>query len=104
MVHGVVDYLIGRGHPVRTARQVGLQQAEDAEVAEYALAQELVVVTFDADFRSSVLRHGARCLHIHPRETTARGRLKDAYADILKALQAGCHLVTVDAKGRVTRR
>jgi predicted nuclease of predicted toxin-antitoxin system len=94
---------MGRGHPVRTVREVGLQEAEDAEVAEYALAQALIVVTFDSDFRSSVLRHGARCLHIHPREATARERLKNAYDDALKALQMGCHLVSVDAKGNVTK-
>lgn len=89
---------------MRTAREVGLQQAEDSEVAEYAFAQELVVLTFDPHFRSSVLRRGAHCLHIHPREATARERLKNAYADVLNHLQAGCHLVTIDPKGRVSAK
>ena len=67
-------------------------------------AQDYVVVIFDSDFRSSVLRRGARCLHIHPREITARERLAARYAEVLEALQGGCHLVTVDAKGNVTQQ
>ena len=104
MVRGVIDHLIGQGHPVRTARELGLQEEPDSEIAEYAFAQDYVVVTFDSDFRSSVLRRGARCLHIHPREITARERLAARYAEVLEALQGGCHLVTVDAKGNVTQQ
>jgi predicted nuclease of predicted toxin-antitoxin system len=104
MVQGVVDLLMGRGHPIQTARQVGLHQALDADLAAYALTQGLVVVTFDRDLRDSTLRAGCPCLHIHARETTARSRLKDAYDDVIALLEAGCLLVSLDRKGKATGR
>jgi predicted nuclease of predicted toxin-antitoxin system len=104
MVQGVVDLLMGRGHPIQTARQVGLQQALDADLATYALSKGLVVVTFDRDLRDSALRAGCRCLHIHAREATARSRLKDAYDDVIALLGAGHLLVSVDKQGNATGR
>jgi hypothetical protein len=71
MVEPVAAFLNGRGHRIVRARQVGLAADDDAVIAEYSLANDLVVVTFDYDLRSSVLRRGCRCLHAPPREATA---------------------------------
>ena len=52
MVEPVAALLNGRGHPVRRAREVGLAAEEDIVIIEYALETDLVIVTFDPDFRS----------------------------------------------------
>jgi predicted nuclease of predicted toxin-antitoxin system len=100
MVEPVAAFLNGRGHRTLRARQVGLGADDDAILAEYARVNDLVVVTFDYDLRSSVIRRGCRCLHILPRETTARRRLASAYAEMTALFAQGCHLVTVDKEGR----
>lgn len=65
MVEPVARLLIGRGHPVIRAREVGLDGDEDIVIADFALERgDLVVVTFDHDFRRAVVRRGCRCLHI----------------------------------------
>lgn len=99
MVESVVDLLIGRGHPVRRVRHVGLSDASDAVIAEYALAQNLVIVTFDRDLRDTSIRQGARCLHIHQRETTARRRLAAAYDAVIQCLWQGYQLVSLTSQG-----
>ncbi len=93
-------FLNGRGHRTVRARQVGLSADDDAVVAEYARANDLVVVTFDFDLRSSVLRRGCRCLNVLPREATAKRRVANSYQDIVALLRQGCQLVTVGKDGR----
>jgi predicted nuclease of predicted toxin-antitoxin system len=102
MVEPVVAYLNGKGHRVPRARDVGLADSDDSELVEYALANELVILTFDPDLRSSSLRGGCQCLHIRPRESTARERLKARYAEVVQLLTTGCKLVTIHPKGDVT--
>lgn len=51
---------------MRRARDVGLSDETDVVIVEYALGEDLVIVTFDPDFRSSAMRKGSRCLHIRP--------------------------------------
>ena len=102
MVEPVAAFLNGRGHRTLRARQVGLAADDDAVVAEYARANDLVVVTFDYDLRSSVLRRGCRCLHVLPREATARRRVTLAYEDVVARFAQGCQLVTVTKDGRAT--
>jgi uncharacterized protein YaiI (UPF0178 family) len=99
MVEPVAAFLNGRGHRIVRARQVGLAADDDAVIAEYSLANDLVVVTFDYDLRSSVLRRGCRCLHVLPREATARRRIAQAYDEVVALLAGGCHLVTVTKDG-----
>jgi len=70
----VRDLLNGRGHPTVSAREVGLSDAGDADLIEYALSRDLVIVTFDNDFRRHVVRQEARCLFIRRPERTARAR------------------------------
>jgi predicted nuclease of predicted toxin-antitoxin system len=99
MVEPVAALLMGRGHPVRKAREVGLADESDAVIAEYALAADLVIVTFDPDFRSSLRRQGARCLYIRPPELTARARLTHHYRDVVRLLWSGAVLVTLPPHG-----
>jgi predicted nuclease of predicted toxin-antitoxin system len=95
MVDPVADLLNGRGHPVRRARQLGLADVEDIVVIEYALLKDMVIVTFDPDFRSSARRQGARCLHIRTPERTARRRLTASYDSVVDLFWDGALLVTL---------
>lgn len=101
MVDPVVDYLNGRGHRILRARDVGLARASDADLVEYALANTLVLVTFDGHLRDSSLRAGCPCVHFRPREITARKRISDCYDETTRLLRAGVRLVTIDSKGNV---
>jgi predicted nuclease of predicted toxin-antitoxin system len=52
---------MGRGHPVTRARDVGLQDDDDLVILDFALERgDLVIGTFDNDFRRSVVRRGCR--------------------------------------------
>jgi predicted nuclease of predicted toxin-antitoxin system len=99
MVEPVAQLLNGHGHPVRRARDVGLAAEEDIVIIEYALEAELVIVTFDPDFRRGTLRKGARCLHIRPPERTARRRLARHYRAVVDLFWQGVLLVTLPAEG-----
>jgi predicted nuclease of predicted toxin-antitoxin system len=51
---------------VRRARDVGIQSEDDAVIVEYALANDLVIVTHDFDLRDSSLRALApACISAH---------------------------------------
>jgi len=102
MVDPVADYLQGNGHPVRRGRSVGLADEEDSVVADYAIVEDLVIVTFDTDFRSAARRKGARCLHIRPPERTARERLREHYREIVDLIWDGADLVTLPPDGPPT--
>jgi predicted nuclease of predicted toxin-antitoxin system len=99
MVEPVALYLMGRGHPIRRARGVGLADALDITITDYALARDLVIVTFDPDFRSSARRQGARCLHIQHPERTARERLRSYYREVVDLFWGGASLVTLPRNG-----
>jgi predicted nuclease of predicted toxin-antitoxin system len=103
MVDPVADLLNGRGHPVRRARDVGLSDDLDVVVVEYAITEDLVIVTFDPDFRSSARRKGARCLHIRPPERTARRRLAEYFDAVIAFFWDGALLVTLPARGEPRR-
>ena len=53
-----VGFLSGLGHEVVTAAQLGLAQAEDAELLQAAQAQGRIFVTRDRDFGSLVFVQG----------------------------------------------
>jgi predicted nuclease of predicted toxin-antitoxin system len=102
MVEPVALLLIGRGHPVTRARDVGLDDDEDVVIADYVLERgDLIVVTFDHDFRRSVVRKGCRCLHIRAPERTARDRLSDAHREVVARYAAGERDVRLLASGGV---
>jgi predicted nuclease of predicted toxin-antitoxin system len=99
MVAEVAAYLNGRGHRNVGAKAAGLADADDPDVVEYCLTNDLVVVTFDLDFRDAVLRAGCRCLCIRAPELTARERLAAQYDDVIQLLLNGAHLATLPARG-----
>ncbi len=102
MVEPVVLLLNGRGHRIIRARDAGIEAEDDQTLVEYALARDLVVVTFDKDLRDSALRGRCRCLHIRPPERTARQRLADAHAVIVHCFLAqACELATLASDGCV---
>lgn len=99
MVEPVARLLNGRGHRVVRARDAGLAAEQDADIIEYCLRNELVVVTFDGDFRDSALRAGCRCVHIRHPEITARGRLREHMDGLMALLDAGVRLATLPSSG-----
>jgi hypothetical protein len=103
MVEPVALLLAGRGHVVVRARDAGLAREADSVVVEYALISQLVVVSFDPDIRRVVRGCGARCLHIHPPERTARERLARYYREVIEHFDHRAHLVTLP-KGGPPRR
>jgi predicted nuclease of predicted toxin-antitoxin system len=56
---GTVRFLIGLGHDVVTARQLGLAQAEDTELLRVAHEQGRIFVTRDRDFGALVFVQGS---------------------------------------------
>ena len=99
MVEPVTALLMGRGHPIVRARDAGLASESDQVLIEYALARRLVVVTFDRDFRSAVVRGGCRCLHILPPERSARQRLAAHYSETIRLLFGAARLVSLPSDG-----
>jgi predicted nuclease of predicted toxin-antitoxin system len=99
MVADVATYLNGRGHRNIGAAAAGLATAEDRDVVEYCLTNDLIVVTFDLDFRDAVLRAGCRCLCIRTPELSARERLAAQYKPVTRILREGGRLATVPAQG-----
>lgn len=67
MVADVAMFLNGRGHRNVGAAAAGLATADDRDVVEYCLTNDLIVVTFDLDF-------GMRCC----------GRGAAAFASVLR--------------------
>ena len=83
MVEPVVTLLNGRGHRIIRARDAGIAAEDDQTLVEYALAADLVIVTFDNDLRDKVVRGECRCLHMRPPERTARQRLADVHEQVV---------------------
>jgi len=103
MVEGVALYLQGKGHPIARARDAGLAKADDSDSAAYALARDLVVVTFDYDFRRLAFELGCSVLHVRAPENTARRRIALELGNILALLEhARPQLVTVLPKEGLT--
>ena len=99
MVADVAMFLNGRGHRNVGAAAAGLATADDRDVVEYCLTNDLIVVTFDLDFRDAVLRAGCRCLCIRTPELTARERLAVQYSEILRIFVDGGRLATIPQRG-----
>jgi predicted nuclease of predicted toxin-antitoxin system len=101
MVEPVALLLEGRGHRVTRARDAGLASEDDPIVIDYALVDDLVVVTFDPDFRAAIRRRGeGRCLHIHAPERTARERVAEHYHEIVRLFEEErARIVTLPANG-----
>ena len=100
MVEPVAWLLEGRGHRVIRAREAGLADELDPVVVDYALVDDLVIVTFDPDFRKAIRRRGeGRCLHIHTPERTARARLAAHYREVVRHFSERARLVTLPSLG-----
>ncbi len=82
MVEPVAKLLIGKGHPVRRVREVGLADASDAIVADYADANDLA----------------------EGRELTARERLAEHYRTVVTLFYDGKREVVLPADGQARDR
>lgn len=56
-----VKFLTACGHQVTRAYDVGLAQARDAELLEYAFVQDMIFITRDKDFGALVFQSHIRC-------------------------------------------
>jgi predicted nuclease of predicted toxin-antitoxin system len=99
MVEPVALLLNGHGHRVIRARDAGLADETDSVIMEFAFFADLVIVTFDPDFRSSARRKGARCLFIRTPERSARQRLAEHFGAVIDLFAGGALLVTLPAGG-----
>jgi hypothetical protein len=101
MVQPVVDYLVGRGHRVIRATDIGLGGEEDWVLIEYADGAQppYVLVTFDTDFKNAAVRRDARCLWIRDPERTARARVAEHYDALIQLFERGQRLVTLPRLG-----
>jgi len=99
MVDPVVLLLSGRGFRTIRAKEAGLATEDDALLIDYALANDLILVTFDAGNRSAARRHGCRCLHVKTPELTARDRLGRHFDAVIALFVRGVPLVTLPVNG-----
>lgn len=92
--------LQGKGHRLVRAKEAGLDKAVDSELAEYALAKRLMVVTFDADFKRLAFDRGCRVLYVRHPESTLRERIAAHHVEISALLMGRrSRLVTVLQQG-----
>jgi predicted nuclease of predicted toxin-antitoxin system len=89
------------GLDVTDTRELGLQGASDAEIAERAMRDERIVVTFDADFGDVREFHpgsypGVIRLKVHPQTTDVlQSTLRDFFSKVTEDELQGA-LVTVE--------
>jgi predicted nuclease of predicted toxin-antitoxin system len=85
----VGDLLEGSGFHTRRTYQEGLGELEDREVAAYAAAEDLIVVTHDRAFYNRLFRSSQRAVLLRVTESHARRRLKETLPALTSALRTG---------------
>jgi predicted nuclease of predicted toxin-antitoxin system len=92
-----VDFLRGVGHDVVGTRDVGLAEAPDDEVLAFAIREERVLVTYNADFGD------IRLFPIGTHAGIIRLRMSDQVAEILHPVlqQALASLADRDLSGKL---
>jgi predicted nuclease of predicted toxin-antitoxin system len=68
---------------------------DDREVAAYAAAEDLIVVTHDGAFYNRLLRSSQRAVLLRIMESHARRRLKETLPGIVRSLSTGRFAVRV---------
>jgi predicted nuclease of predicted toxin-antitoxin system len=62
---------------------------DDREVAAYAAAESLIVVTHDGAFYNRLLRASQQAVLLRVKEPNARRRLRDTLPAVISALRTG---------------
>lgn len=69
--------------------QEGLGQLDDREVAAYAAAESLIVVTHDGAFYNRLLHSSQQAILLRVQESHARQRLRETLPAVISALRKG---------------
>ena len=100
----VGNLLEGSGFHTRRTYQEGLGQLDDREVAAYAAAESLIVVTHDGAFYNRLLRSSQQAVLVRVKESHARRRLRETLPAVLSALRKGrCAVRVMEADMVVDR-
>ena len=100
----VGNLLEGSGFHTRRTYQEGLGQLDDREVAAYAAAESLIVVTHDGAFYNRLLRSSQQAVLLRVKESHARRRLRETLPAVLSALRKGrCAVRVMEADMVVDR-
>ena len=103
----LVEPLRELGHECSHVRLVGLGDAADREILDFAATGDWVIVTHDADFVRLLVEHGSdwpSVVHLRVRRTDAdsvRPFLVAAVRDHSGLLEAGAVLSVIETKTRV---
>ena len=85
----VGNLLEGSGFHTRRTYQEGLGQLDDREVAAYAAAESLIVVTHDGAFYNRLLHSSQQAILLRVKESHARQRLRETLPAVISALRKG---------------
>jgi len=100
----VGNLLEGSGFHTRRTYHEGLGQLDDREVAAYAAAESLIVVTHDGAFYNRLLRSSQQAVLLRVKESHARRRLRETLPAVLSALRKGrCAVRVMEADMVVDR-
>jgi len=88
------------GHPSQAVRDVGLREAEDEPIWDYAAANGFVIITKDQDFADRVWRtqNGPPVIWLRVgncTNETLRNRLLPVLSEIITRIESGDRLVEV---------
>ena len=91
------------GYDVQAVRELGLREAEDDAIWDYALANQAVIVTKDQDFADRLLSGGTAPIIVWLRIGNTSNRalltwLLPLWPDILSRIQSGDTLIEVREK------
>ncbi len=59
LARSTIEHLALRGHETVHVLDLGLEQADDADIIAHAMAERRIIVTLDADFHSIIALSGA---------------------------------------------
>ena len=95
---GLVQFLEKQGHEAKAVRDVGLREAQDPAIWNFAQSKGWVVITKDEDFAERALqaRVGPQILWLRIGNSTNPVLftwLQPLFSDAVKALEAGQRLV-----------
>lgn len=93
-------YLESQGHEARAVREVGLREADDTAIWDFAMRDGLIIVTKDEDFPERVLNSSTAPQIVWLRIGNSTKRLLIAWfapllPDVIRELTAGHRIVEV---------
>jgi predicted nuclease of predicted toxin-antitoxin system len=91
----VGNLLEGSGFHTRRTYQESLGQLEDREVAAYAAAESLIVVTHDGAFYNRLVLSSQQAVLLRVKESHARRRLRATLPAVIGALRKGRYALRV---------